>query len=105
MKNSRYKKLPGVDHGSANDSPLNFLDNTTGNVDPRIANMVNTSGVVGKNPNVFGTPLPKTVDQTILDLQKEKEDVEATNPDMPTNVVDEIAKQNVATIKKGYYKK
>jgi hypothetical protein len=70
MRNPRYKKLPGIDHGSANDSPAKYLENAA---DPEsfapgvtkettplsymVPGQVAQNQVAGQNTAMMGTPL------------------------------------------------
>ena len=102
MRNSRYKKLPGVDHGSANDSPAKYLDNTINDVDQGIA-QIGLGGSANMNSNAMGTPMVKLgADLAKMNEIAEKLEEGGLSREQAIN----IAETEVTGMpKKGYYRK
>jgi hypothetical protein len=123
MRNPRYKKLPGIDHGSANDSPAKYLENAadpesfaqgvtkeTTPLNYMVPGQVAQTPVAGQNTAMMGTPLvppPPTrkLGDDFVALQGKVDKFKQSGYDDPT--ASKMATEEVESgiPKKGHYKK
>mgnify|MGYP005827376761 FL=1 len=84
----RYKKLPGINHGSADDSPANYLDSNIEGTQPNVASLMGATGA----PTANQPGIPK-LGADIVALQEKVDELKEEGVDSDTAV--DIAEDEV----------